>query len=135
MNRARWSFAAAAFSGVSLVLALVAGGVAHGNDDPFPGESSYGVEAVTLFVIAGLLALATVLLLVYGLRTARNAVAITAIVLLLATGLFGGSDVLFLPFFAAICAGLAMAGGKPLPPADPADPRLHTPFSRPSDPG
>ena len=125
--RTRWAFVAAAFAGASTLLALVA--AIRWSD----GEGAAALADWIATVATVLLLGATVALVAYATHAVPTPVAVAAVVLLFAVGVVGSAALLYLPYFAALAAGLAVAAGEPLPAPDPDDDRLTRPLPSPRD--
>jgi hypothetical protein len=130
--RHRWAFAAAACTGLSALLALLAAVNAHQDSldyDERPGDAS-----TWLLVVLGVLLVAVTAAYVgYALHAVPTGGAVAATVLLALLALFFGAGLLFLPYFALVPAGFAIAAGDPLPPPDPGDDRLTRPMPNRQD--
>ena len=128
-SRQRFAVAAAAVSGTGLLVTLW--GLVRTDDAGDRGVDRLGVvDGSLVLVLLVLVVVAFALLLAYALTPLPNGVAVTAIVLLALGGMVGGSAMLYLPYVAALLAGLALAAGEPLPPPDPGDDRMSRPMPR-----
>jgi hypothetical protein len=111
---------------VAAVLALVAAVAPFRLDTDAEAEGLGGLIAVVL-VVALVLAAMT---LGYAHSGWPQWVAVVAVVGFFVLGVVTGWASFYLYYAAAMAMGLAMAAGAPLPPNDPRDARLSTPFRR-----
>lgn len=127
--RHRWAFAAATLTGLSALLALVAAFNTHRDNLEYDLDERPGDARTWVLVVLGVLLVAVTAAYVgYALHAVATGGAVAATVLLALLALFFGAGLLFLPYFALVPAGFAIAAGDPLPPPDPDDDRLTRPM-------
>jgi hypothetical protein len=132
--RHRWAFTAASLTGLSALAAFVAAFQAHRDNLDYDLDERPGDARTWVLLVLGLALLALALAYVgYALHAVGTGGAVAATVLLALLALFFGAGLLFLPYFALIPAGSAIAAGDPLPPPDPGDDRLTRPMPRRED--
>jgi hypothetical protein len=132
--RHRWAFAAASLTALSAIAALVAAFQSHRDTLEYDLDERPSDARTWVLLVLGLVLLALALAYVgYALHGVPTGGAVAATVLLALLALFFGAGLLFLPYFALIPAGFAIAAGDPLPPPGPGDDRLTRPMPRRED--
>lgn len=129
--RTRFALLGAALATVGAVVLLFA--IPGVSDEADVADGEVAVAVVVVAALAALILFGGLVLAVYGLGSGPRWLVVTAIVLLAAAGLLAGAGALYLPLFATLAGGLALAAGDPLPPPDPDDDRLTRAFPRRED--